>query len=215
MIRRALEHKAFQPASILDGRTAVPFIYKPGTSNVLFVLGENGSGKSFFRRVLHRDLHAQGVELVHWSIEARTNSPFAQLMYGSEREASTGFNSTKALQGGLRTAASRPSVLYCDEPDVGMSNALAKCSGEHFAKQLTEHWNPNIKSCCITSHSTHFLTPLLHGFDPHYLYLGDSEGPASIQEWLLEQQNPRTINLEDFQNKHRQRRSDISKLLRD
>lgn len=117
---------------------------------------KNAGGKSFFRRMLGFTVHRgkkpefgtkaipKGSfpvrEFIHLSMEGRTTAYMASMVYGTEEWCSTGENSSRTVTKGMQTADSRlhTSVLYWDEPDIGMSAGVAAGAGQAIAK-----WLPN------------------------------------------------------------------------
>lgn len=211
------DHKKF------PGETAIPALYDPGEGNLVLVLGENAGGKSFFRRMLryatyrgdsgNRSMRKQikpgkfpVQEFLHLSMEGRTSGGIPSAMiYGDEVRRSTGENTARTVTKAMETADSRThtNILYWDEPDLGMSAGAAAGIEAAIAE-----WFPTrsrlTRMVCITSHSPALIRPLT-GLNPHYVYLGDHEGPATLDEWFEYQRNPPVISPDEVRERSSRR----------
>lgn len=215
----------FGPNPLIQNRTAIPYLRKDGAKDarLVLVLGENAGGKSFFRRLtsvavgkpnkIRKDTFPVE-EFIHLSMEGRCGGmygPMAAMVYGSEQWDSTGQNSGYTVRMGIKTATERDHdlVLYWDEPDLGMSNACAAGAGVAIREFLTTA-PPTVKAVFITTHNT-ALVQQLAPLDPHYVYLGNTEGPATLDEWLSAPVVP--VPLENLETTARQRFKDIQAIL--
>lgn len=190
----------------IDGQVAIPFIWTPGTSKLVLVLGENSGGKSFFRRLLRLITHKGGNgakpgphpvdEFIHLSMEARAGDmmygPARAMVYGDESWNSTGSLTASTVSTAISTASGRthPVLLYWDEPDIGMSARAASGVGvaiREWVETLPEH----VEGVFVTTHSAHLVAELLKGSrTPHYIYLGNAEGPKTVEAWVADQAGP-------------------------
>lgn len=220
----------FHPVAELDGKVPIPAIYVPGRSRLVLVLGDNAGGKSFFRRlvnlVTHRGRKA-GVyeraipagpfpvhEFIHLSMQGRTASDFSSTMiYGDESWRSTGENSAHTVTMGVKTGLDRmhTSIVYWDEPDIGMSAACAAGVGRHI-RVFVENDAPLIQAVFVTSHSP-ALVRMLESIRPHYLYLGDADGPPTLEAWFEAQAHPTPISPDDLQKRSHERFQMIQAIL--
>jgi hypothetical protein len=182
-----------------DGEVAIPFVRKLGDARLVLVLGENAGGKSFFRRLvclmasgprwdsLKRQMTKPGPypvkRVIHLSMEGRGHH-MGSLVYGSEARHSTGQNSANQILGGIRNVegCGGSSIMYWDEPDLGMSEGSAAGAGLEISDWMGD-LHPLVQAVFITSHSKELVRQLAH-LNPHYLYLGSEDGPQSLQEWL-------------------------------
>ena len=222
----------FHPADVLDGETAIPAIYVPGTSKLALVLGENAGGKSFVRRILQLLTHPgrQGGmgrpsvkkgpfpvrETIHLSMEGRASGGITRsFIYGNEDWRSTGENSAHTVVTGIKTILKRthPAIIYWDEPDIGMSAGCAAGAGITI-RQLVEAQAPLVQAVFVTSHSPS-LVEQLRTLDPHYLYLGDADGPPTLDAWFEAQRNPTPVMPGDLQETSHKRFKMIQALLKD
>lgn len=184
----------FRPNS--DGVTPIPWDFIEGSGPLVLVLGSNAGGKSFFRRLVSLAARDSGIqEVIRVSVEDRathgTRMPtlVASMIYGSEDDDSTGFNSIGAVEGAIRTAKERKTshMLYWDEPDLGTSDDVAAGIGVEIGAFCTSANLPaNTKAVFLTTHNKALVSHLLYPPRPHLLFLpgSDPNPPKSIEEWL-------------------------------
>lgn len=188
----------FHPWPDAEGTVAIPYVWDPGEVPLCLVLGPNGGGKSFFRRLITLVAREdwKGVECIHLSMEARAGSlmygPARSLVYGDEGRSSTGELSGNVVLTGIRTCQkrSRSHLIYWDEPDVGMGEDEAAGTGQvlrEFMSNLPEH----TRCVFITSHSRALVRELA-SLRPHFLYLGEDphKAPQNLAEWLSKPIHP-------------------------
>jgi hypothetical protein len=172
---------------------AIPWSLSETGSKLWLVLGPNGGGKSFFRRIVQTGIRRflEGVDMIHLSMEGRSggsmeaHSGFVRVaLYGNERDRSTGECSGITLRKAIRNCQLKesPHALYWDEPDIGMSEGVAAGAGiviREFIEELPEL----TRAVFITTHSRPLLRQLetLH---PNYLHLGRVDGPESLEAFL-------------------------------
>lgn len=181
------------------GRKApIPHLWVKGSSPLFLVLGENASGKSFFRRCVQASAnkHTSIREVIHLSMEGRAGANFIGAMkgfvYGDENFRSTGENSANTMRSAIRTCRAREHshLLYWDEPDIGMSEGAAAGAGvviAEFVADLPDH----TRGVFITTHSRPMVRQLLVA-KPHYIHLGvpPAQAPQSLEEWLEREVSP-------------------------
>ena len=159
-------------------------------SNLVVIIGDNATGKSFFRRII-QSLCAYRctpkVECIHLSMEGRTGGnssfPIARAMiYGDETYNATGQLSSHVISTALKTAGGRdtPHVLFFDEPDVGLSDEYAMGAAKEI--YTVANYLPETKAIFVVTHRTSMVRTLLRA-DPHVLIFG-KERPATAEEWL-------------------------------
>lgn len=224
----------FHPDDAIDGRVAIPHLLDKGASEsrLVLVLGENAGGKSFFRRLIreatsHKSRRKETKpfrvrEMIHLSMEGRAGTHpmpvVQQMIYGGEEWLSTGDLSADLVTKGIKTASSRDHevLLYWDEPDVGMSFGCAAGAGlaiKDFIEELPEH----IQAVFVTTHSPHLVLALTVGLEhkPHYLYLGNDNGPPTLKLWANQQFGRVTaVRPEELKKKATARFEDIRTLLK-
>lgn len=214
---------------------AIPYIWKPGTSRLVLVLGENAGGKSFFRRLLmgatfkgerHASWGGKRVEgfkrppgpypvqeFLSISMQGRTQGGMgSSAVYGIEEWLSTGQNSAQTVTKGIETAEDRghTCILYWDEPDLGMSGSAAAGVGLEIADWMRRGPHPLVQGIFITSHNKGLVRQCAD-LSPHYIYLGDKKGPASLEEWLSFEAPP--LRPSELQERSRKRHSAIQKVI--
>lgn len=175
-----------------EGETepAIPYLWVPGTSKLVVVVGENASGKSFLRRIVSGLSQRAEVECLRISMEGRADNglsmhPIARAMvYGDETYNSTGQLSAHTVTAGINTCRSRekPHFIYWDEPDFGLSDGWAAGLGEkirEFAATMPEH----TMGAFVVTHRRAMVRQMMPA-NPHYVYLGSMTPPTTLQEWL-------------------------------
>lgn len=197
LIGHALSLDYFQE---LDGSVAIPAHFQEGTGPLVLVVGDNASGKSFFRRIVSA-ICAQAkekTEMISISMEGRRSTgfyPWLALVYGDESWQSTGALSASTVTTGIKTSQGREGrhVLFWDEPDLGLSDAWASGVGRAlaaFSKAPSSH----LVSAFVVTHSKALVSQLLDS-NPHYLHLGapPEDAPRSLMEWFEAPVIPRDI----------------------
>lgn len=215
----ALETVLFGPEPIptADGTgveevTAVPSTYTPGESLLVVVAGENGSGKSLFRRVICQIARAANVEAIHISLEGRADGGVIRAMvYGSEADDSTGDNSATTVVTGIRTCRSRenPHIIVWDEPDIGLSDGHAAGVGI-LLREFVENPGKHTRAVFVTSHNRHLLGQLVAA-KPHFMCLGD-ERTETLEQWLARPVVP--LDLEALSERCLARRRLVGRVLK-
>lgn len=185
LVERCLNFRYFLPEK--GKKAAIPFIFAPAVKETPFVVvtGENGGGKSFFRRIASEIAKRNDVESIPISMEARANlssRPWLALVYGSEEWQATGVNSINTVLTGIKTCQGRttPHVVIWDEPDLGLSEGNAASVGRAIANMSP---NEHSKAVIVMTHRKALVAELAK-VNPHYLFLGSDKGPKSLQEWL-------------------------------
>lgn len=170
------------------GETPIPVFHRPGEGSLIVVVGENASGKSFFRRLVKAvcSMCQPRIECIDISMEGRGREygGFRGFIYGSEEWDSTGVNSTHTVITGIRTCRSRetPHTIFWDEPDLGLSENGAAGMGMAIAAYMRSP-NPLTLAACVVTHSKP-LARELAALNPHYLFVGGGNVPQTLQDWL-------------------------------
>lgn len=184
LIKEALSLEYFQT---IKGEVAIPVTYFPGKGPLVLAVGDNASGKSFFRRIIQGCCGLSNFECIPLSMEGRRNvayNPASCFVYGSEDYQSTGQNSSETVLGAIRTTRARekPHVLFWDEPDFGLSESWSASMGVEIANGMTTEVNPNLIAAFVVTHSRPLMKPLI-ALSPHVLIF-DEGSPTSLQEYL-------------------------------
>lgn len=162
----------------------IPSFFRPGTANLAVVVGPNGGGKSFFRRLVCGICRQAIPKMypIHLSMEGR-GGYMASMVYGDEQYNATGVNSLHTVTGGFNHSRTldTPHIIVWDEPDVGMSDALAASTGLAMVDFLRDP-PPLLRATLVITHRKE-LVARLASINPHYLHLGSSNPPRSLEEW--------------------------------
>ena len=185
LISECLTLEYFHPNE--DGVVPIQAHWRPGQGNLVVVLGDNASGKSFFRRLIGCICRDVGIEHIHLSMEGRNQSfgGLRGLVYGDEEIESTGVNSAHTVGRGIKTCQGRETkhVIFWDEPDLGLSDNSAAGVGvaiREFAIAQPAHTVATI----VVTHSRALVQQLAPSA-PHYLYLGEDNVPETLEAWLM------------------------------
>jgi hypothetical protein len=208
--------RLFELPYFARGRPPIPWVWVKGDTPLYLVLGENGGGKSFFRKVLTEGArkHTKIEEVIHLSMQGRSSSGIVPAMiYGSENFQATGEITARTVMTAIETCRGRKHdhFLYWDEPDIGLSEAAELGVGIEIVKfcaKLPEH----TKAVFITTHSRS-LVKLLRGLKPHYIHLGTpkSRAPKNLEAWLNRSVIP--LHPEEVQEASHKRYLRIQKIL--
>lgn len=180
---------------------AIPFHRVDGKSKLTVIVGDNASGKSFFRRITQLVCKKNEIECMAISAEGRRHvaySPFLVFVYGDEETQATGVNSTNTVLTGIKTCQSRetPHVVFWDEPDLGLSDSWAAGVGEKLC-EFAETTPEKTVAAFVVSHNKALVRELLPA-DPTYLHLGTeaSQAPQTLKEWVeapIKARNPEKL----------------------
>ncbi len=183
-----------------DGAVAIPYHRVDGRNRLIVIVGENASGKSFFRRIVQSVCRKNKIECIPISAEGRRQiaySPWLTFVYGDESYEATGVNSTNTVLSGIKTCRGREEkhVIFWDEPDLGLSDSWAAGVGQQlckFAQDLPE----KTVAAFVVSHNRALVRELLPA-EPFYLHLGvdTAEAPATLQQWINKPCTPRDPEL--------------------
>lgn len=151
---------------------------QPGHGKLCVITGPNASGKSLIRKILH-NYHADAKEsYIHFSMAARTSGGIMNgMMYGTERDESTGANSVSLFLKLFSRNLDRtePFAVMLDEPEIGCSDEAAYSMGKYLADRSAPLENNEfLRAFYIISHSRYFIEPLL-SLNPTHLRL-DADG---------------------------------------
>lgn len=145
------------------------------------ITGPNVSGKSLLRKVLQGNCGRQKIECIHLSQAGRCESGIVRaLVYGDEREDSTGKNSVSTFLTAIKTGQKRehPFVIVFDEPEIGCSEELQMAVGLRLARDLDTM--PNMVAAFVISHSRQLVRHLLPLNPTHWRL---SEDGMTLQQW--------------------------------
>lgn len=168
---------------------AIPYHRVDGKGKLIVVVGDNASGKSFFRRIIQLWCKKAEVECMHISVEGRRNvsyAPWLTFVYGDEAHESTGVNSAGTVLAGIRSCVGREKahVIFWDEPDLGLGENWAAGIGQKIC-EFAQDIPAKTKAAFVVTHSRALVRELLPA-NPFFLHLGvePEKAPQDLQAWL-------------------------------
>lgn len=177
-----------------------------GKNPVVLVSGENGSGKSYIRKIVNHICDKNNLPFLGLSMQARQLSSVGRVMlYGDESCQATGLNSVRAVLHTLNVSRSLrhrhlDHVVFLDEPDCGLSDNAALGLGRHLYYWL-KRLKFAVRAVFIVTHRKE-LGKRIALLKPHHLRL---DGSPPLRKWL--KKVPRPIMPRDLlrtsQEKHR------------
>lgn len=153
---------------------------QPAHNKLCIITGPNASGKSLLRKIVHVHYQRRKLFLLHLSQAARSTGGFGRCMvYGSEDDDSTGYNSINVFLKSFDNAnKAEPTGLLIDEPEIGCSEEVQLAMGLHLATRIQEL--PMLHGCYVITHSRLFVQSLLH-LKPTHFRLGDD---MTLEQWV-------------------------------
>lgn len=152
---------------------------------VIVLVGDNASGKSFFRRLFAAHLHENNkYEIMKISQEGRSTEGIQRaFLYGSENDEATSVISAKTIIKGLQTTRKREEEHYLiyDEPEIGMSEECQLGSALYMRDQLQD-WPALLKGLLVTTHSKAIARELLTLPHSKFIWLGQPD--KTVADWL-------------------------------
>ncbi len=201
-----------------EPKPPIPYIWTASKAKtpLVVVTGENAGGKSFFRRCVQSICQQQKTECMTISMEGRRQTSYniaLVFVYGDEEYEATGINSIRTVLTGIKTCQGRDKahVVVWDEPDIGLSEGNAASVGKAIADYTTKP-SAHTKASIVITHRKALVAELASA-QPHFLYLGDREGPRTVQAWL--DAPPVVRPLEEIEQRSRTRFKGIQKILDD
>ncbi|APU88957.1 hypothetical protein Rctr197k_160 [Virus Rctr197k] len=208
LIKSAFKTKFFRPRAgpLFAGWTR-------GRSNLVVIVGDNATGKSFYRRMVQVLCHKAKVECVHISMEGRSDAGWQRaLIYGTEQWQATGKITAHTILMAIKTAndRTRNHVIVLDEPDVGLSDEYVLGAANaltSFSMKMPKH----TRAFFVITHRRVLVEGLLEA-KPHVLIFG-KQRPATIQEWL--ERPIKAADLSELEKKNHAMFKAIQPLLRE
>lgn len=168
-----------------------------GDPNVMFVAGDNGSGKSllveYFRGWAKH--HAKASTMCV-SIRERVGGGLDDMagmkktfMFGDETEQSTGATSVSvaeraftSLKTWCEESPDKDFLMVLDEPEIGLSHAYASAMGQHLAKCFQDVGSSRANLIVVTHNQAlaKAFTEQRHK-QPAFVHMGQS---STFDEWL-------------------------------
>ena len=189
LLELVLGHAVFQAD---EGEPPIVSRWEKGKGKLVLVIGDNASGKSFFRRVVRAYCGKNDIECMDPSMEMRMMGGLERaFVFGDETTNATGVNSINAVRGGITTSQARQSehVLFWDEPDLGLGDEWAAGLGIKIREFATMP-SPKLVAAFVVTHSRAMVAELVKGFH-HIVWVGEHEDGVLIEDWLRRQVEPR------------------------
>lgn len=167
--------------------------FEEDSAKLVLAVGENASGKSFYRRVVKSWCDINKLECIDLSMERRGSGGIERaFIYGDENSESTGNITIKSVQGAIKTSCDRktPHVIIWDEPDIGLSESGSLGAAEEIEEFVDFH--PDyLVGVFVISHSRTLLSRLKH-LPHHFLHFGTEE--YTLETWLNRDVQPRSLD---------------------
>lgn len=149
---------------------------------ICIITGPNMSGKSLLRKILHARHHDAGMFYAHFSLAGRTSGGIGScMMYGSEQDESTGYNSIGTIEGAFRTGVKQeePFGMTLDEPEIGCGEELQAA----FGLKIQKEWDtmPQLHGLYVITHSRQIAKYLLPLNPTHWRLATDG---LTLEQWI-------------------------------
>jgi hypothetical protein len=168
-------------------------------AHLCLLVGDNATGKSLFRRIVHawcqKDGEPKNVEMIGLSMQDRAGGMMGMahaFVYGDEHSNATGVNTGRTVTTAIKTAEGRntANVVFWDEPDTGLSDAYAADVGRRIA-EFALHPPKHTRASFVVTHRRALMEQLLRA-RPHVLLFGEN-APETIEEYLARPVEPADI----------------------
>lgn len=213
--------------SLLFRDEASPFraALRRGAVSLVVVTGENASGKSLFVRIAAEFVRKEGILPVSVSVRERTGTTGGEMsglarvmMFGDEREQSTGATSVSAVRAALNNLE-RPkgSLLICDEPEMGLSEGYARALGVLLG-QGAKSLPARCRGVLVATHSRPLVRGIIEGLGraPTHVACSCTGSPwVGLEHWLEEDEHRSVEDLEALQEAGLERFRQVAGLLRE
>lgn len=166
-----------------------------GHPNVLFLAGDNASGKSYIAHKLARAAYKSeyGIEPMLSSMRARSTEGVGRAMiFGSENNSSTGTISIRTIIKAFDSVKNRVedqggAVIVIDEPELGLSESYRMACGEVIGERIRNALNDEAVDhslvVVIISHSRELMKGLVKEMqcEPTFISLNLD---ATLEQWM-------------------------------
>lgn len=152
----------------------VPLNLQLNHPKLIIVTGENASGKSLVRRIIHQLAKRNNVDAVAVSPEFKQNGGIATaFVFGDESYQASGVIAVNVCLGSITTSKKRtiPHCVILDEPDMGLSDNAAAGVGQEICDFIQ---NPPklLQFYAIITHRKELIKPML-ALNPSHIRLRD------------------------------------------
>lgn len=145
-----------------------------GHPKLVIITGPNAAGKSVLRKIIHNQVADRKMTYFNYSQEGKAQSHGLQrlMIYGTETDESTGYNSVKSFTKCLQSikAAERPCFAMIDEPEIGCSEEVQAGIGLRLAQETPDMDNtmPNVGGIFVVTHSRQLIKHALPANPTHW-----------------------------------------------
>jgi AAA15 family ATPase/GTPase len=177
-------------------------------SKLTVITGNNASGKSVLRKIISNKFYDSKIEFINLSLAGRCESGIVKgMIYGTETDESSGYNSTKSVFTAISTGLKRnnPFVIFLDEPEIGCSDELIAAFCIHIKENIEKM--SNLEHFFIVTHSKFLIESLLE-FNPNHIHM--SKEYIGLHDWCKRKIIP--SNFEDLKKHSHKLWSEIEKL---
>ena len=195
----------------IGGDSPIVGQFRYNDPKICVITGPNTSGKSMLRKIFNARHADKGIEFIHLSQAGRCEGGVKSAMiYGSERDDSTGCNSLNTVLTAIKTGIRRekPFTLFFDEPEIGCSDELAEGMAIRLIANLDKM--TNLMGLMIVSHSRSFLKRFVN-LNPTHIHL--EKDYMSLSDWVNRDIIP-VVDLEGVKDAGFKKWSAIDKLMK-
>ncbi len=165
---------------------------------LVIITGPNACGKSVLRKILHNRASEAKLMYVNTSQEGRIQSSGLErlMLYGTETDDSTGYNSVKQLTKCFQSIKSyeKPCVVMLDEPEIGCSEEVQAAIGQRIAQEWSQPDNMlAVRAFFIITHSRQVVKHALPANPSHWRLCDDG---MSLEQFVNREVVP--VNLEQM-----------------
>lgn len=184
-------------AKMKDGTKVFPSFKLNGDNDAecAVIYGDNACGKSFIAKLMDNSARKKEIEVRNLGMGNRTSgyNIHRAIVFGNEKEQSTGVTSYKATLRCLNSTAENPeeeAVMILDEPDIGLSPRYAKALGKYIAERFNTM--SKRKTLILVSHNETLIRAFVANKSKPMATLGIGT-EQTLVEWI---DDPAEIDIE-------------------
>lgn len=177
------------------------FFTSDQSSNILFIYGDNCSGKSFITKLLSSIAVDSSFSIRSASMANRTaNGLEKNIIYGDESQQSTGdtslYTSLLCIDSTLDQDINSPALAILDEPDLGLSRRYSKALGTLIANKANQMKQSGI---VVISHNFDLFQSIINEYKKPISMIGINTN-LPYPEWFNNQQEASLQELLNLKN---------------